>query len=264
MSAAEHEAQSLREASAGWRDMGRHLEDAVRGLDREVGRARSAHWQGPAAEAFTSDWARLRKSVDEALPVFELAAADLDRAAARVEESAGRDDGAAAPAERAEPLPASYNVAYAFTALSQIGSALGATFARGRGAGVGSRGRSGLARSTSLPASEAPRGADPFGPPETGGAAKEKPTGGLGVAAGRRSPSHCANAEESSGTPAEATPGAGIPDGQQSRKAPAPPAAPEPAADTERRAPHAPAEDLNVPRDTTPAQPDPRRHGAFG
>ncbi|MCM2579861.1 WXG100 family type VII secretion target [Streptomyces meridianus] len=262
MNAAEDRARALRETSAGWRDMGRRIEETVRSLDHEVGRTRAVHWQGPAAEAFTGDWNRLRKAVDEALPVFELAAADLDRAAEHVERSAAPgDDGASATAER---LPASYNVAYAFTALSQIGSALAATFGRGRGAAGGARGRAGLARNVPQPTSENHRTADPFGPPDTGGAVKEKPTGGLGVAPGRRSPSRSANAGESSGTPA---PDGSEPDGRRAEKHPSPGSAPEPAAaaDTEQReAPHAQPSGERTARDITPAQPDPRRHGAFG
>lgn len=263
MSAAEHEARALREASAGWRDMGRRLEDTVRGLDQEVGRARAEHWRGPAAEAFSGDWTRLRKSVDEALPVFELAAADLDRAADHVEQSADRQDGSVAPAGRAEPLPASYNVAYAFTALSQIGSALGAAFARGRGAGGTFRGRTPLARSAPQPGPQAPHGADPFGPPDTGKTAKEKPTGGLGVAAGRRGPARNGDGDGSGPVPGEQT-------ATEARRDPAPSPAsePQPAADKsteQHREPHpVRTEGRPAPGDNAPAQPDPRRHGAFG
>lgn len=249
----ERKAEALREASAGWREMGRRLEETVRGLDREVGNARTAHWQGPAAEAFDGDWTRLRKSVDEALPVFELAAADLDRAADHVEQTAPEDDtddGSSAPAERVEPLPASYNVSYAFMALSQIGAALGTTFAGRRGGGGSSRGRGGLVREAAQPASQAPQGVDPFGPPDAGRAAKEKPAGGLGVARGRRGPARGETGTTPSATdPAEAQQPKPEPKRAEDSSASA---APEPAAEKAgTEAPEAP-------------RPDPRRHGAFG
>ncbi|MDC7336608.1 WXG100 family type VII secretion target [Streptomyces lydicus] len=74
--------EALHEAAAGWREMGKHLDGMVRDLDRHVGTAAAANWQGPAGEAFAADWHRLKRSVDDSLPAFELAAADLETAAA--------------------------------------------------------------------------------------------------------------------------------------------------------------------------------------
>ncbi|MGP3981274.1 WXG100 family type VII secretion target [Streptomyces sp. KR80] len=182
-------AEALREASAGWREMGKQLDDIVRTLDRGVTNARATHWQGPAAEAFDADWSQLRKSVDEAVPVFELAAADLDAAADRMAESrdpAGADDHHDADQESDQAsTPVAYQAAYALMALSQLGASLGSVFGGGRSGG---RGRTSLARTAARGASAAPRTADPFGPPEVQEPPKERPSGGLGIARGIRTP----------------------------------------------------------------------------
>ncbi|UGY93951.1 WXG100 family type VII secretion target [Streptomyces gobiensis] len=209
----ERNAQALRDASAGWREMARHLEDIIRALDRDVGIARGGHWQGAAAEAFDEDWKRLRGSVEETLPVFELAATDLEAAAETVAgdvasvgaaAGSGADSGDDAAADSAvvaggsgdsaesgetgdvvqerpqASAPPALQAAYAMTALSQLGAALGSTF--GKRAGVGRQSGTGaLARSAGRDASTAPRGADPFG-------ASQPSRGGLGIARGVRTP----------------------------------------------------------------------------
>ncbi|MCZ1007193.1 WXG100 family type VII secretion target [Streptomyces lydicus] len=87
--------EALREAAAGWREMGKHLDGLVHDLDRHVGTAAAANWHGPAGEAFAGEWHRLKRSVDDALPVFELAAADLETAAAQpADDQSGKDHGA--------------------------------------------------------------------------------------------------------------------------------------------------------------------------
>ncbi|MBB1245973.1 WXG100 family type VII secretion target [Streptomyces durbertensis] len=85
-------------------------------------------------------------------------------------------------------VPPGMQAAYVITALSQLGTVLGSTFARSQGGGGG---RSGLARSPGGDASDAPRGASPFPTPEP--RSDEAPRGGLGIAGGRRTPAR--NAE---------------------------------------------------------------------
>ncbi|MFG2192527.1 WXG100 family type VII secretion target [Streptomyces sp. NPDC048639] len=224
-------AETLREASAGWRDMARQLEEIINSLDQSTGSAFATYWKGPAAEAFGENWSRLRKSVDEALPAFASAATDLDSAAEHMERprgaaagrpvegssgaasnnrlggegweegqlQAGRDpeststtvhssDTASTPhggPEQGEvSTPPAFQAAYAMTALTQIGAAL-SSFQRG-GSGAGKGGRSSLARAGAHGESEAPRTADPFGPPETNDQRKQRLSGGLGIARGRR------------------------------------------------------------------------------
>ncbi|MET8679849.1 WXG100 family type VII secretion target [Streptomyces sp. NPDC004647] len=299
----EQKAQALRDASAGWREMGRHLDEVVRGLDHGVGGARAGHWKGPAAEAFSEDWTRLKKSVDDALPVFELAAAGLDSAADRMElqsrpDDSGRHQEESADTARTQTSPDrdsganAYNLVYALTALSHIGAALGSTFGKGRNGAGAQRGRTSLARSAPQNPSAAPRTADPFGPPETSAPAKEKPRGGLGIARGARSPAKGADGQP----PREpASPGAGstapgrdgrtdrttAPEqgpasGQQAGAAQHPATAPRPATAQQRTgAQQTAAAPQTTPPDGKPAPgdggepeqrrtPNTQRHGAFG
>lgn len=74
-------AQTLRQAAAGWQRFGAQLEETVQTLDREVARARAAHWSGSGAEGFDEQWGRLRGAVQEVLPGFAAVAADLEAAA---------------------------------------------------------------------------------------------------------------------------------------------------------------------------------------
>lgn len=94
----DHAVQTLRQAAAGWRELGAHVEDIIQTLDREVSLARAAHWSGSGAEGFDEQWVRLRGAVEEVLPSFAAAAADLEGAA----EAAQAAVDAALEAERAE------------------------------------------------------------------------------------------------------------------------------------------------------------------
>ncbi|MFF9482382.1 WXG100 family type VII secretion target [Streptomyces sp. NPDC014733] len=253
--------EALHEAAAGWREMGSHLDGMVRELDTHVARAAAADWQGPAGEAFAADWHRLKRSVDEALPVFELAAADLDSAAARP--AAPEHDGAAkdAPAPAApagDSADSGRDLTYGVMALGQLGNALGG-FARGRKGGGGQSARPPLKGEWAV--SDAPAGPDPFGP---GGPRR----GGAGVAKGARTPDA---ASGTGGTKGAAPAGKGFngadPKGAKGAKDPkgtkdakdgqaaAPAAGPAPAA-----APG--AEPAAAPSDGV--RPDVGRHGAFG
>jgi uncharacterized protein YukE len=201
--------------------MGKQLDDIVRRLDQGVGTARATHWQGPSADAFAADWTLLKKSVDDALPVFELAAADLDAAADRVEESKGTatatpDD---SPQESSQAsTPPAYQAVYALTALSQVSAALGSVFGGGRASGSGGGRRTSPARTAASGSSSAPRAADPFGPPEVSEGRKERPGGGLGVARGVRTPGREPAARSPLDAPPEAAEAKGTREGATAGK----------------------------------------------
>ncbi|MFI9051355.1 WXG100 family type VII secretion target [Streptomyces sp. NPDC053427] len=155
--------EALHEAAAGWRDMGKHLDGLVRDLDRHVGSAAAAHWQGPAGEAFAGEWHRLKTSVDDSLPAFELAAADLELAAAPPSEKDKEDDGgdrSQASANTSGGQQSGTNFAYGFMALGQLANGLGGAF-RKRGGGGGQQGPTATHR---WETSTAVQGANPFGP----------------------------------------------------------------------------------------------------
>ncbi|MEV0374043.1 WXG100 family type VII secretion target [Streptomyces sp. NPDC050636] len=230
--------EALHEAAAGWRDMGKHLDGLVRDLDRHVGRAASANWHGPAGEAFAADWHRLKRSVDDSLPAFELAAADLETAAAsaqHAENNNGTSDSAAAPpADNSASQSSGRDAAYGFMALGQLASGLGGAFGnRGGKGGQGQR----PPVTQEWATSGAAHGPDPFGPPGAGDATTR---GGEGIAKGvRTSP------------PAEAAPAAGDPKGKQEKKGSAAPAASGDKASATSAASGEP-------------KPDAQQHGAFG
>ncbi|MFB6573252.1 MULTISPECIES: WXG100 family type VII secretion target [Streptomyces] len=174
---------ALHEAAAGWRDMGKHLDGLVRDLDRHVGTAAAADWHGPAGEAFAGEWHQLKRSVDDSLPAFELAAADLDEAAAAHSTGSAGGDHAAAPAGGAQNATQSSgrDMAYGFMALGQLANGLGGAFGKqGRGGG-------GQSQAPQLrhqwDSSTAAHGPDPFDTPRDGAAATR---GGEGVAKGVR------------------------------------------------------------------------------
>ncbi|MFH8408056.1 WXG100 family type VII secretion target [Streptomyces sp. NPDC018019] len=265
--------EALHEAAAGWRDMGTHLGGLVRDLDRHVGTAAAANWQGPAGEAFAAEWHRLKRSVDETLPVFELAAADLESAASQGKEAhAGADSGAhdSAPAASQDDGSGASGTqtAYGFMALGQLATSLGGAF-RGKGGRGGGQGRRPPV-TAHWETSGAPQGPDPFGPPQAGDAKRAR--GGAGVAKGVRTGAHAAEAVAADATPeaparrpakpaasSDATTSAGA-------TSPAAPGSPPPtsegsAAGTGKDTPEAP--DARQPATKDPS-PDVRRHGAFG
>ncbi|MFJ9418219.1 WXG100 family type VII secretion target [Streptomyces sp. NPDC101227] len=172
--------EALHEAAAGWRDMGKHLDGLVRDLDRHVSSAAAAHWQGPAGEAFAGEWHQLRRSVDDSLPAFELAAADLELAAAPPAEKDSEDheDRSQAQANNSGGQQSGTNFAYGFMALGQLANGLGGAFSK-RGGGGG--GRQGPAATHRWETSTAVHGADPFGPKGDGTA-----RGGENIAKGVR------------------------------------------------------------------------------
>jgi WXG100 family type VII secretion target len=177
-------AEALRQAAKSWRAMGKHLEGITQDLDQRVRDTHETHWRGPAAEAFGEQWTRLKGSVDEAVPVFELAAAGLDDAADRAErtDAAGTGSDEAAPA--ADNTQLIMQIAYAGNMLSQLGAQLGGS-RKQQGSGHGRP----SAPTGPLPAAEGahlPNGV--IGVPVATVPAKEKPSGGLGIAAGARTP----------------------------------------------------------------------------
>ncbi|WP_030676650.1 WXG100 family type VII secretion target [Streptomyces rimosus] len=179
--------EALHEAAAGWRDMGKHLDGLVRGLDRHVGEAAAANWQGPAGEAFAAEWHRLKRSVDETLPAFELAAADLENAAsedkgAHAGAGSGAHDSAPAPSQDDGGQSSGTQTAYGFMALGQLATSLGGAFRSKGGKGGGQGQRPPL--TARWETSHAPQGPDPFGPPRAGDAKSAR--GGAGVAKGVR------------------------------------------------------------------------------
>ncbi|WP_189308237.1 WXG100 family type VII secretion target, partial [Streptomyces albospinus] len=133
--------EALHEAAAGWREMGRHLDGLVRDLDRHVGTAAAADWHGPAGEAFAAEWHHLKRGVDDALPAFELAAADLDSAATAHHADSGSADHDAPPVDNSGSQNGSQGgpqMTYGFMALGQLANSLGGAFGkRGKGGGGG-------------------------------------------------------------------------------------------------------------------------------
>ncbi|MFK0296666.1 WXG100 family type VII secretion target [Streptomyces sp. NPDC090442] len=177
---------ALHEAAAGWRDMGKHLDGLVRDLDRHVGTAAAADWHGPAGEAFAAEWHQLKRSVDDSLPAFELAAADLD-SAATPHHTGGADDShdtaSAGTAQQGDGQSSGPQVAYGFMALGQLANGLGGALGkRGRGGGGGGQSQVPQLRHQ-WESSSAAHGPDPFGTPGDGEAATR---GGEGLAKGVR------------------------------------------------------------------------------
>ncbi|GAB7030626.1 WXG100 family type VII secretion target [Streptomyces sp. NPDC021749] len=236
--------EALHEAAAGWREMGRHLDGMVRDLDRDVGTAAAANWHGPAGEAFAAEWHRLKRSVDDALPAFELAAADLETAAAQhpddKDDKGDQDHGApqANSASGGGQSSSGPQVAYGFMALGQLANGLGGAFGK-RGGRGGGQSSVPSARHT-WETSTAVHGADPFGPAGDGPAATR---GGEGLAKGVRT------------RPADPDPAPGA---ERDAKA-APAASAAPTTSGKKDAP-APAEQ----KPAEPAAPDTTQHGAFG
>ncbi|MGW1792908.1 WXG100 family type VII secretion target [Streptomyces tubercidicus] len=239
--------EALREAAAGWREMGKHLDGLVRDLDRQVGTAAAANWHGPAGEAFAGEWHRLKRSVDDSLPAFELAAADLENAAAAPPEDKGDEEQhEAAPAKDSAGSSSSSSsgpeVAYGFMALGQLATGLGGAFGKRGGGGGQSRGP---VVGHTWDTATAPQGPDPFGPAKDGEA---RTRGGEGLAKGVRT-------------------GPGV-------AKPVPVAEPAPAAGQEKKGTaDGPAKATPAPAKATPAKggeapgqpaPDATQHGAFG
>ncbi|WP_328384150.1 WXG100 family type VII secretion target [Streptomyces sp. NBC_00400] len=254
--------EALRDAAAGWREMGKHLDGLVRDLDRHVGTAAAANWHGPAGEAFAGEWHRLKRSVDDSLPVFELAAADLETAAAQPADDQGDKDHGAPPVHHSADGAQSSSgpeIAYGFMALGQLANGLGGAFGRRGGGGQGQRPPVRHEWATSAAA----QGPDPFGPAQGGEATRR---GGGGIAKGVRS--------RPSGTEPDPVPAPGherdLTTGPQKKGSAAPAA--EPAA---RAAAPATADvTADAPEPQAPAasgrdapgspRPDITRHGAFG
>ncbi|MBM4793161.1 WXG100 family type VII secretion target [Streptomyces sioyaensis] len=240
--------EALHEAAAGWREMGQHLDGLVRDLDRKVGTAAAANWQGPAGEAFAAEWHRLRRSVDESLPAFELAAADLETAAAASPDDKDGTAGGDGTGHGAPPVDhaaggaqssSGNETAYGFMALGQLANGLGGAFGK-RGGGGGRR--QGPAAGHAWDTSTAPLGPDPFGPARDGEA---KTRGGEGLAKGVRS--RPAGAEPAPG--GERSPKAGAAEKNGAAAAPA-------GAAKDRSA--------SAAEPPGPAGPDVTQHGAFG
>ncbi|RSO40199.1 hypothetical protein DMH15_15770 [Streptomyces sp. WAC 06725] len=265
--------QALHEAAAGWRDMGKHLDGLVRGLDRHVGEAAAANWQGPAGEAFAAEWHRLKRSVDETLPVFELAAADLENAASQDKEAhagagSGAHDSAPAPSQDDGAQSSGTQTAYGFMALGQLATSLGGAF-RGKGGKGGGQGQR-PPLTARWETSHAPAGPDPFGPPRGGDAKSAR--GGAGVAKGVRTGEPAADGGASGATPGTAA----KPAGSAAPADPAPPGAKPPKAPGEKPsgtgaagkatdAPQpSPGGDAAKEPEKAAKDPDVRRHGAFG
>ncbi|GAA3166249.1 MULTISPECIES: WXG100 family type VII secretion target [Streptomyces] len=254
--------EALHEAAAGWREMGGHLDGMLRELDTHVARAAAADWHGPAGEAFAADWHRLKRSVDDALPVFELAAADLDSAASRpaAPEHDGEAKDAPAPAAPAAGSPdGSRDLMYGVMALGQLGNALGG-FARGRKGGGGQGNRPPLKGEWAV--SDAPAGPDPFGP---GGSRR----GGAGVAKGARTPDTAASgtAGATNAAPAGKGPGGADPKDPKDAKDPKGAADAKTAKGAAATGPAPAATPGAGPADAAPSggvRPDVGRHGAFG
>ncbi|WP_030023046.1 WXG100 family type VII secretion target [Streptomyces monomycini] len=264
---------ALHEAAAGWRDMGKHLDGLVRDLDRQVGKAAAANWHGPAGEAFAAEWHRLKRSVDETLPAFELAAADLENAASQDKGAhAGAGSGAhdTAPdasqndgAQSSDSQSSGTQTAYGFMALGQLATSLGGAF-RGKGGGRGQR----PPLTARWETSGAPQGPDPFGPPQAG---PKGAGGGAGVAKGART-------GEAAGDASEATPR--TPDAKKPTGAQARPGTESKSNKSDKSNEDKAAETAGTPEgtqakkgrhpkdaeagDPKPPPPDVRRHGAFG
>lgn len=217
--------EALHEAADGWREMGKHLDGMVRDLDRHVGTAAAANWHGPAGEAFAAEWHRLKRSVDDSLPAFELAAADLENAATAHPDDKDSQDHGAPPVNNSAGNGRSSSdpsAAYGFMALGQLANGLGGAFGRRGGKGGGQSQAPVLRHQWDT--STAAHGPDPFGPAKAGEA---KTRGGEGIAKGVRTQ----------------------------------PAGPEPAAGEVRDPKAKPEKEKKVSGATTP---DTDQHGAFG
>ncbi|MFE7314801.1 WXG100 family type VII secretion target [Streptomyces sp. NPDC057555] len=246
---------ALHEAAAGWRDMGKHLDGLVRDLDRHVGNAASADWHGPAGEAFAAEWHRLKQSVDETLPVFELAAADLESAADthRTGGADGDHDSASGDGSQNAPQNATQSsgpqMAYGFMALGQLANGLGGAFGkRGRGGGGGQSQAPQVRHQWE--SSTAAHGPDPFTTPRDGEAAT---SGGEGLAKGvRTNPAEEQRAAE-----------------ERAAKAAAQQKAAQEKATSDKASDEAPekgpgqADEASAPS-SAPSAPNVSRHGAFG
>ncbi|MEK2471351.1 WXG100 family type VII secretion target [Streptomyces noursei] len=252
---------ALHEAAAGWRDMGKHLDGLVRDLDRHVGAAASADWHGPAGEAFAAEWHQLKRSVDESLPVFELAAADLENAADNHhEDSAGgaHDSGSASAAQPASQS-SGQGMAYGLMALGQLANGLGGAFGK-RG------GRGGQTQAPQLrhqwDSSTAAHGPDPFGTPRDGAAATR---GGEGIAKGvRTNPAEAQRAAEEQEAKAAARQKAAEKSAAKAADGKAPAKGSAPAGDTAEKAAGAASGEGRAADASAPPGPDVTQHGAFG
>ncbi|MFD7918524.1 WXG100 family type VII secretion target [Streptomyces sp. NPDC059740] len=185
----ENDPEAMQDAAAGWRDMGAHLDEMVRDLDRHVARVRAHHWQGPAAEAFGADWDRLKTSVDDSLPAFEETAVHLESAAAAPAPPAtpsGDGPDAAAHDTGSGSGGSGTQTAYGIMALGQIAGALGGMFGRGGRGGKGGQSRGGPQLHARWEVPAAPAGPDPFGTPDGRAPADRGGRAGENVARGRR------------------------------------------------------------------------------
>ncbi|GAU70018.1 UmuC protein [Streptomyces sp. NBRC 110611] len=249
--------EALHAAAAGWRAMGKHLDGMVRELDRHVGTAAAANWHGPAGEAFAAEWHRLKGAVDESLPAFELAAADLETAAAQPDGGGDGHDGQdgengqngqggpdssqghGAPPARdpggSSSTPSGSSAAYGFMALGQLANGLGAALGRNGGKG-GGQSQAPLVRHRWDTSTAAP-GPDPFGPVQPGEA---RTRGGEGIAKGVRTQPAGPETPEQPEGPSEPE-GAGKPESPEAADGPGKPA-----------------------QGAGPTAPDTTRHGAFG
>ncbi|SEE15886.1 Proteins of 100 residues with WXG [Streptomyces sp. 2112.3] len=259
--------EALREAAAGWREMGKHLDGLVRDLDRHVGTAAAANWHGPAGEAFAGEWHRLKRSVDDSLPVFELAAADLETAAAQpADDQGGKDHGTPPVHHAADGAQSSSGpeIAYGFMALGQLANGLGGAFGR-RGGGGGQGQRPPVRHEWAT--STAAQGPDPFGPAQGGEGTRR---GGEGVAKGVRG--RPAGAESEPGPASASAPGheQDLKAGPRKKETAAPAAEPAPRAAAPATAdapkPQTPAPSGGDAPGSAPGGPGPdiTRHGAFG
>lgn len=258
--------EALREAAAGWREMGKHLDGLVRDLDRHVGTAAAANWHGPAGEAFAGEWHRLKRSVDDSVPVFELAAADLETAAAQPADDQGEKEHGAPPVHHSADGAQSSSgpeIAYGFMALGQLANGLGGAFGR-RGGGGGQGSRPSVRHEWAT--SSAAQGPDPFGPASAGEATRR---GGEGVAKGVRS--GLPGTEQEPATAPAPAPAPGrerdLKAGPQKKEAAAPTA--EPAGRAAAPAAPVATATATAPEPQAPAAsgdpaPDITRHGAFG
>ncbi|WP_274912908.1 WXG100 family type VII secretion target [Streptomyces sp. WZ-12] len=258
MTASRRNPHALHEAAAGWRDMGKHLDGLVRDLDRHVGTAAAADWHGPAGEAFAAEWHQLKRSVDDSLPAFELAAADLDSAAAP-HHTDGADDShdtaSTGAAQQGGGQSSGPQVAYGFMALGQLANGLGGALGkRGRGGGGGGQSQAPQLRHQ-WESSSAAHGPDPFGTPRDGDAATR---GGEGLAKGvRTNPAEAQReAEQQEAKAAAQQQKAGEKTGEkpaEGKRAPA----------TDEAGGQSAAEPADKANDKTPG-PDVTQHGAFG
>ncbi|MFF4601143.1 WXG100 family type VII secretion target [Streptomyces sp. NPDC001339] len=263
--------EALHEAAAGWREMGKHLDGMIRDLDRHVGTAAAADWHGPAGEAFAAEWHRLKGAVDESLPVFELAAADLETAAAQPDggkdghdgqagQDSGQGQGAPPVRDSGGASSSGGSAAYGFMALGQLANGLGAALGRNGGGKGGGQSQAPLVRHR-WDTSTAAQGPDPFGPVQAGEA---RTRGGEGIAKGVRTqpagPEPAAVGDGAAPKDRPATPETpGKPEGSGK---PATPEAPETPGNPEKSEKDADPAAPDTP--AAPAAPDTTRHGAFG